>query len=120
MGSLESTSSTGSRRGKTRQYYTVSKTSNVDESLFGTPNNNSKTKSNAYNDLSDDPFASKRTPKGSGRRKSDGKETVKVITKDLIRNLIVPKEDPSGQTLILSRDQFFRIMDASRVLTQEE
>lgn len=32
----------------------------------------------------------------------------------------VPRIDPSGQTLILDRAQFLRIMDASKVLTQEE
>merc|ERR1712062_365082 len=47
-------------------------------------------------------------------------ETVQVITKDLIRNLIVPTEDPSGMSIILPRGEFHRILQSSRVLTKEE
>merc|ERR1711976_220082 len=36
------------------------------------------------------------------------------------RNLIVPQEDPSGQSIILSRGSYERIKHASRVLTEEE
>merc|ERR1711976_28877 len=36
------------------------------------------------------------------------------------RNLIVPQEDPSGQSIILSRGSYERIRYASRVLTEEE
>jgi len=60
---------------------------------------------------------SNRRGKGQGKQK---KELVTVITKDLIRNLIVPNEDPSGESMIMPRDQFFRILQASRVTSQEE
>nr|KAG5688919.1 hypothetical protein BaRGS_014904 [Batillaria attramentaria] len=56
----------------------------------------------------------------SGKTGKMGKEWVQVITKDLIRNLVVPNEDPSGQSLVLPRDQFYRILQASRVLTEAE
>lgn len=32
----------------------------------------------------------------------------------------IPSEDPSGQSVVLPRDQFYRILQASRVLTKEE
>ena len=32
----------------------------------------------------------------------------------------VPNEDPSGQTLVLPRGQFYRIMQSARVLTEAE
>merc|ERR1712026_365249 len=38
----------------------------------------------------------------------------------MIRKLRVPREDPSGQSLILSSNQFFRIRNSARVLTKKE
>jgi hypothetical protein len=32
----------------------------------------------------------------------------------------VPGEDPSGKSMILPRDQFYRILQASRIQTKEE
>jgi len=126
-------SSSGSRRGKTRQYRTVSNNSQVDESLFGQSQSQQmrhamiKEKFRetqevpAYQDgVSIERLAqerSNRRNKGSGKQQ---KELVTVITKDLIRNLIVPSEDPSGESIILPRDAFFRILQASRVMSKEE
>uniref|UniRef100_A0A670JTV1 Cilia- and flagella-associated protein 45 n=1 Tax=Podarcis muralis TaxID=64176 RepID=A0A670JTV1_PODMU len=47
-------------------------------------------------------------------------ETIRLITRDLIRDLIVPKLDPSGESLIISPEDFQRIKDSSRVFTKEE
>lgn len=120
VASLESASSSGSRRAKTRHYHTVSKTSSVDESLFGSKKQKSTRQPNTQNGSYGDMFSSKPSQSASNQRKQKEKEEVRVITKDLIRKLIVPKEDPSGQSLILPRSEFLRIMDASKVLTQEE
>lgn len=119
VASLESASSSGSRRARTRQYRTVSKTSSVDESLFGSKRSRTKNQSQPQNDSFDDMFANS-NGRSSGQRRSRQKEEVEVITKDLIRKLRVPRVDPSGQSLILDRAEFLRIMDASKVLTQEE
>lgn len=62
----------------------------------------------------------KRRSAGKTKKGGDKRETVQVITKDLIRNLIVPEEDPSGQSIILNRNDFERIRYASRVPTEEE
>ncbi|XP_012936580.1 cilia- and flagella-associated protein 45 [Aplysia californica] len=126
-------SSSGSRRGKTRQYRTVSHHSQIDESLFGQAQAQQmrhamiKEKFRetqeipSYGDgVSIERLAHERNNR---RQKSHGKqkkELVTVITKDLIRNLIVPSEDPSGESIVLPRDQFFRILQASRVLSKEE
>ncbi|XP_077985522.1 cilia- and flagella-associated protein 45-like [Glandiceps talaboti] len=119
MGSSSAGSSSGSRRAKTRQYYTVNRTSDVDESLFGTAHKDTLIKQRQQKEetLEAKPTYSGR---GSGRVRPKKKEEVQVITKDLIRKLIVPSEDPSGQSVILSRTEYSRIIGASRVLSEEE
>jgi len=119
-----SSASSGSRRGKTRQYRVVSHTSNVDEALFG-GSNTEKMRQNMLKDKWEnqgpapiEKQAAQRRNNRSGKKNS--KETVQVITKDLIRNLVVPNEDPSGQSIVLPPDQFYRILHASRVQTKEE
>ncbi|XP_051849652.1 cilia- and flagella-associated protein 45 isoform X2 [Antechinus flavipes] len=47
-------------------------------------------------------------------------ETIQLITRDMVRDLVIPTEDPSGESLIISPEEFERIKFASRVLTQEE
>ena len=32
----------------------------------------------------------------------------------------MPREDPSGQSVVLSRSEYYRIISAAHVLTQEE
>ena len=36
------------------------------------------------------------------------------------KSVSVPSEDPSGESLVLPRDQFYRILQASRVLSKED
>ena len=48
------------------------------------------------------------------------RETVQVITKDLIRNVIVPSKDPSGQSIVLRRHNLNRIKSNSKVKSQSE
>lgn len=47
-------------------------------------------------------------------------EKIQLITRDMVRELIVPTEDPSGESLIISPEEFERIKWASHVLTKEE
>ncbi|XP_026950787.1 cilia- and flagella-associated protein 45 isoform X4 [Sagmatias obliquidens] len=47
-------------------------------------------------------------------------ETVQLITRDMVRELIIPTKDPSGESLIMSPEEFERIKWASHVLTREE
>ncbi|XP_012932913.1 cilia- and flagella-associated protein 45 isoform X2 [Heterocephalus glaber] len=47
-------------------------------------------------------------------------ETIQLITRDMVRELIVPTEDPSGDSLIISSEEFERIKRASHVLTRKE
>ncbi|XP_027384724.1 cilia- and flagella-associated protein 45 isoform X3 [Bos indicus x Bos taurus] len=47
-------------------------------------------------------------------------ETIQLITRDMVRELIIPTKDPSGQSLIMSPEEFERIKWASHVLTKEE
>lgn len=88
-----SASSSSSRRAKTRNYRVVSHTSQVDETLFGAPNHveqrNQMLKDKMDQGISIEELARERSAKrkNSNRGKND-KETVQVITKDLIRNLM--------------------------------
>ena len=43
-----------------------------------------------------------------------------MITKDLIRNVIVPSKDPSGQSVVLRRHNLNRIKSASKVKSQTQ
>ncbi|XP_030834284.1 cilia- and flagella-associated protein 45 [Strongylocentrotus purpuratus] len=110
----DSSTSSASRRAKTRQYYTVSKTSQVDESLFGSNNKNGSNKNTQPTENTEPRRAS------GGRNKKKQKEEVQVITKDLIRKLVVAQEDPSGQSVVLPFDEYRRIMGAARTMSHEE
>ncbi|XP_046553089.1 cilia- and flagella-associated protein 45-like isoform X2 [Haliotis rubra] len=120
-------SSSSSKRAKTRQYRVISNTSQVDESLFGQPSRVAKRNEmlkDMWNgertqDVSLETLAKQRNDKRR-KGKPSNRETVQVITKDLIRNLIVPTEDPSGQTMILSRRDFDRILQGARTFSKAE
>lgn len=45
------------------------------------------------------------------------REVYRVITKDLIRDIVIPKQDPSGRSMIISGDEFDRLKQASKFLT---
>ena len=81
-----SAGSTKSNRARTRQYRVLSRKSQVDETLFGSP---SKPAQNMCMEPAEEIFAADIKPRQnrSGFRKPK-KETVQVITKDLIRNLM--------------------------------
>ncbi|XP_053560772.1 cilia- and flagella-associated protein 45 [Bombina bombina] len=107
-------SSNGSHRSKSWRYRTKALNSQVDESLFGVK----KTTKN------ESPIVQKIE---NGRRKAVSAptgghkpETIQIITSDLIRELIVPAEDPSGKSLIMTAMDFQRIRSAARVRTKEE
>lgn len=88
-------SSASSRRGKTRNYRVVSNTSQIDENLFGKPSHVEKRQELleqkwANDDISIEQLARERSAKRNSKngKKKNSKETVQVITKDLIRNLM--------------------------------
>merc|ERR1719402_514301 len=87
------------RSNKSYTYRVRSRTSEVDETLFSSPTK--------------DVLLKRQTAAPPRDR-----ETVTVITKDLIRNVIVPSKDPSGQSLVLQRSNFHRIKNASKVRSQ--
>merc|ERR1711892_608685 len=89
----ESVTSSRSRGSKYGSYRVRAKTSQVDESLFASPKKVVQEKK---------------------------RETVQVITKDLIRNVTVPSKDPSGQSIVLRRHNLNRIKSNSKVKSQSE
>uniref|UniRef100_A0A8D2ZQ45 Cilia- and flagella-associated protein 45 n=1 Tax=Scophthalmus maximus TaxID=52904 RepID=A0A8D2ZQ45_SCOMX len=112
-GSTNSRSSTDTRRYRTR-----ARTSQVDESLFGSTKpvsffffykcNNPVLVCNVCSLICEN------------SQSDQEPETIQLITKDLIRSLRIPWRDPSGESVILSPTEFDRINAASRVLTKEE
>lgn len=92
-----------------------------DESLFASPKKTRSSEEDAFATALSDRASRRRSGKGSpANKKTDDPETIQVITKDLIRRLRVPQEDPSGRTIILEAGEFRRIKSASHVPTQEE
>lgn len=115
------TSSSGKQSGSsafTRRYRTRALTSHVDETLFGT------LKQHSAGDAKDDPecgsVRSRTLSRSAPAPKEPKSETVRIITKDLIRDLRIPNEDPSGQSVILSSAEFRRIMMESHFPSLEE
>uniref|UniRef100_A0AAY5KAY7 Cilia- and flagella-associated protein 45 n=1 Tax=Esox lucius TaxID=8010 RepID=A0AAY5KAY7_ESOLU len=90
-----------------RRYRTRALTSHVDETLFGT----TKQVSHIW------PWGQSQSAPSQNTQKP---ETVRIITKDLIRDLKIPSEDPSGLSIILRPSEIQRIATASRVPTREE
>ncbi|KAM5129884.1 cilia- and flagella-associated protein 45 [Mantella aurantiaca] len=112
VGSVSS-GSHGSQRGKSWRYRTKALGSEIDESLFGT-------KPQPMTD--DAPIVQKtenrhRKAVSAPSRKP---EKIRIITSDLIRDLVVPSEDPSGLSIIMSPLDFRRIRSSARVVTKEE
>ncbi|KAM6946476.1 cilia- and flagella-associated protein 45 [Aplochiton taeniatus] len=97
------------------RYRTRALTSHVDESLFGTPKQLS---------ICDGRDAKKSGPRvkspSPARRKPQKGDSIRIITKDLIRDLKIPSKDPSGLSIILLPDEVQRISSSSRVPTKEE
>ncbi|XP_023700520.1 cilia- and flagella-associated protein 45 isoform X2 [Paramormyrops kingsleyae] len=97
-----------------RRYHTRAPISHVDEMLFGSPQ-----KMCAHDDQDKlhcsgpVPVQKKKTP-----------ETIRIITKDLIRSLKcysrVPGKDPSGLSVILHPSEMNRIMEESQTLSKQE
>ncbi|EPQ02431.1 Coiled-coil domain-containing protein 19, mitochondrial [Myotis brandtii] len=114
---VTSSSSTTSNRSRNRsRYRTKAVSCEVDESLFG--GNKPVAQSDSPIVLLRDKHAIEKT--FSALALEHKPKTIQLITRDLVRELIIPTEDPSGESLILSPEEFERIKWASQVLTKEE
>ncbi|KAG7277066.1 hypothetical protein CRUP_025476, partial [Coryphaenoides rupestris] len=74
---------------------------------------------------SDNPPSETRRSKASPARRQLSRSapqprTVRIITKDLVRDLRIPSKDPSGRSVILPPIELPRLTTSSRVLSQEE
>ncbi|MXQ97480.1 hypothetical protein E5288_WYG005331 [Bos mutus] len=98
------------------RYRTKALSSEVDESLFGAIK--PLTRSDSPIVLLRDKHAIRKTLTALGLDHKP--ETIQLITRDMVRELIIPTKDPSGQSLIMSPEEFERIKWASHVLTKEE
>ncbi|XP_072366376.1 cilia- and flagella-associated protein 45 [Scyliorhinus torazame] len=115
---IQGTSST--RVSRSHRYRIKASSSQVDETLFGNHRQklNPETQVSAELDpCSNDALGKLLYPTPD---KNKPKESIRLITKDMIRDLIIPTEDPSGKTLIMSTDEFERIKQASHVVSDEE
>ncbi|XP_075843667.1 cilia- and flagella-associated protein 45 [Microtus pennsylvanicus] len=118
-GDASSSASTASNRSRNRtRYRTKAVNSEVDESLFGGAKPAPQGRSDSPIVLLRDKHAVRKTLTALGLDHKP--ETIQLITRDMVRELIVPTEDPSGESLIISPEEFERIKWASQVLTKEE
>ncbi|XP_057625944.1 cilia- and flagella-associated protein 45 [Chionomys nivalis] len=118
-GDASSSASTASNRSRNRtRYRTKAVNSEVDESLFGGVKPAPQGRSDSPIVLLRDKHAVRKTLTALGLDHKP--ETIQLITRDMVRELIVPTEDPSGESVIISPEEFERIKWASQVLTKEE
>ncbi|EDL94720.1 coiled-coil domain containing 19 [Rattus norvegicus] len=118
-GDASSSISTASNRSRNRtRYRTKAMNSEVDESLFGGVKPPPQDKCDSPIVVIRDKHAIRKTLSALGLDHKP--ETIQLITRDMVRELIVPTEDPSGESLIISPEEFERIKWASHVLTKEE
>ncbi|XP_051849651.1 cilia- and flagella-associated protein 45 isoform X1 [Antechinus flavipes] len=114
-GILSSSSSTSNRSRNRTRYRTKAMNSEVDESLFGGGKPSRQNRSESPIVLLRDKQCIQKNLGWTHKP-----ETIQLITRDMVRDLVIPTEDPSGESLIISPEEFERIKFASRVLTQEE
>ncbi|KAK2503072.1 hypothetical protein MC885_020719, partial [Smutsia gigantea] len=114
---VQSSSSAASNRSRTRtRYQTRARSSQADESLFG--GIKPLTQSDSPIVLLREKHAARKALAAPGLDHKP--ETIQLITRDMVRELTVPTQDPSGESLIMSSEEFERIKGASHVLTREE
>ncbi|XP_030237300.1 cilia- and flagella-associated protein 45 [Gadus morhua] len=114
--------STSRRSGscKTRRYRTLAPSSQIDESLFGGPKRQSPP-----DNLKSEPRGGRGPPSREQARsapvqRTKRPQTLRIITKDLIRELKIPSEDPSGTSIILPPIEVSRLTTSSRVLSKQQ
>ncbi|CAL8349699.1 unnamed protein product [Lota lota] len=96
---------------KTRRYRTLAHTSRIDESLFGP----SKLESRGSKGR-----PAREQARSAPVQRTKHAQTLRIITKDLIRELKIPSKDPSGMSIILPPIEVTRLTTSSRVLSKEE
>lgn len=90
----------------------------MDESLFGSQR---RVRSAPEEKVLPVDLLTGRSNSASGRtKKPKDPEIIQVITKDMIRKLKVPSSDPSGRSVILTGMEYYRITNASAVLTKAQ
>ncbi|XP_066565471.1 cilia- and flagella-associated protein 45 [Amia ocellicauda] len=101
-----------------RRYRTRALTSQVDETLFASPQKLSA--SEGLDPVTQGKAGNRGSSLSAPVRKQQKPETVRIITKDLIRELKIPRKDPSGMSIIFHPGEFQRIASAARAATKEE
>eukprot|EP01147_Barroeca_monosierra_P006929 gene6929-9560_t len=112
-------------RAATRSYRTVSRTSNADELLFGSAPPTRRMPQTHQSSLQGFYSGEGTTQLGAGGRVSTRghsaqPEVCKIVTKDGVRTLRVPRREQESATLILTRNEFERIKQNARICTKED
>jgi len=107
------TGSARSNASSTRKYRTKANQSQIDDTLFGPTKSEQVKNKNQSRPLSKEEILHFQTgapiPRSNIKPKTYKRETVRVITKDLIRDIIVPSEDPIGNTITIGGYKFNNI-----------
>jgi len=122
---MTSLASRGSSKSSTRnRYRTTAKSSNVDESLFGNSTAQQKKSDRINTPLTTEEVLHFSTGRGlpNGNKlkpKSRKPETVRVITKDLIRDVVVPS-DNNESSIILNFSEYRKIKQKAKDTSVED
>ncbi|XP_062860946.1 cilia- and flagella-associated protein 45 [Trichomycterus rosablanca] len=100
------------------RYRTRALTSQVDETLFGSVKK--QTTSEGKDAAKKGTLNSRKPSHSAPATKTQKPETIRIVTKDLIRDLRNPDKDPSDQSIILRLTEIERIKTKSHILTKEE
>lgn len=120
IGSAPSSLGSKSSNRLARRYRTVNYRSEVDENLFGTPNRIKQAQSLRDNKKTSSNVDLRRSNDGNLSPESARKpQYIKHITKDLIREILVP-EAPGAKSVVIDRGTYGRLLRACNYKTKEE
>ena len=107
------TSSARSNASSSRKYRTKANRSEIDDTLFGPTHSEQVKNQKQARPLSKEEILHFQTgapiPRSNIKPKTTKRDTVRVITKDLIRDIIVPSENPVENTITIHGHKFNNI-----------
>ncbi|CAL8105057.1 unnamed protein product [Calicophoron daubneyi] len=126
-GTNGSTKTSSSKRQKMISYRTVDKHSVVDENLFGEPMRLKERQMNFSNgvDCGAEPEIIIYRPNQStqicdNERLLRKTRKIKHLSTDLVRELILPSEDPHKKAIILTKEKYDDLSEKARIITEDD
>ncbi|CAH8455408.1 unnamed protein product [Dicrocoelium dendriticum] len=124
--SLQSNRSNCSRKSKGYSYRTIGRQSVVDENLFGDPNRLKEKQKNTNNINSKEEAQINVFRPGISETNCEkerifrGTRRIKHVASDLIRELIIPEEEPNTKSIILTQDKYNELKEKAHVINDDD